>query len=135
MSMFTVAQREVGFVKASLYGPSGTGKTTLLAMLLLYLSKTYHNSATVAWIASEKGVDFVIDFFKLEGVPLLVSRSRSFVDLKNAHAEALKEGCCGLGIDSTTHFCQRRRQTGPFSPVWAGATEPPERELPSARTR
>ena len=73
MSMFTVAQREVGFVKASLYGPPGTGKTTLLAMLLLYLSKTYHNSATVAWIASEKGVDFVIDFFKLEGVPLLVS--------------------------------------------------------------
>ena len=42
-------------------------------MLLLYLSKTYHNSAPVAWIASEKGVDFVIDFFKLEGVSLLVS--------------------------------------------------------------
>jgi Cdc6-like AAA superfamily ATPase len=52
MSMFTVAQKEVGFVKASLYGPPGTGKTTLLAMLLLYLSKTYHNSAPVAWIAS-----------------------------------------------------------------------------------
>ena len=112
MSMFTGAQREVGFVKASLYGPPGTGKTTLLAMLLLYLSKTYHNSATVAWIASEKGVDFVIDFFKLKGVPLLVSRSRSFVDLKNAHAEALKEGCCGLGIDSTTHFWAELLSTG-----------------------
>jgi hypothetical protein len=35
-----------------------------------------------------------------------VSRSRSFVDLKNPHEEALKAGCCGLGIDSTTHFWQ-----------------------------
>jgi len=104
MSMFTVAQKEVGFVKASLYGPPGTGKTVLEAMLLIYLSKTYHNSAPVAWLSSEKGVDFVIDFFKAEGVPLLVSRSRSFVDLKRAHGEAIKEGCCGLGIDSTTHF-------------------------------
>jgi hypothetical protein len=112
MSMFTVAQKEVGFVKASLYGPPGTGKTTLLAMLLLYLSKTYHQSAPVAWLASEKGVDFVIDFFKAEGVPLLVSRSRSFVDLKNAHAEALKQGCCGLGIDSTTHFWAELLSTG-----------------------
>jgi hypothetical protein len=104
MSMFTAAQKEVAFVKGSMYGPPGSGKTTLLAMLLLYLSKTYHNSAPVAWLASEKGVDFVMDFFKAEGVPLLVSRSRSFLDLKNAHDAALKEGCCGLGIDSTTHF-------------------------------
>jgi hypothetical protein len=33
-----------------------------------------------------------------------MSRSRSFVDLKNAHEDALKAGCCELGIDSTTHF-------------------------------
>jgi hypothetical protein len=112
MSMFTAAQKEVAFVKGSMYGPPGSGKTTLLAMLLLYLSKTYHGSAPVAWLASEKGVDFVIDFFKAEGVPLLVSRSRSFVDLKNAHEQALSEGCCGLGIDSTTHFWQELLTSG-----------------------
>src|SRR5260370_30602455 len=110
--MVNVAQKEVGFVKASVYGRRGTGKPVLEAMLVIYLSKTYHNSAPVAWLSSEKGVDFVIDFFKLEGVPLLVSRSRSFVDLKSAHADALKEGCCGLGIDSTTHFWQELLSTG-----------------------
>jgi hypothetical protein len=102
--MFTPAQKEVAFVKGSVYGGPGSGKTTLVAMLLLYLSITFHKKAPVAWLASEKGVDFVIDFFKAENVPLLVSRSRSFVDLKNAHEEALKAGCCGLGIDSTSHF-------------------------------
>ena len=91
-------------MKGSIYGAPGSGKTTLLAMLLIYLSKTYHNNAPVAWLASEKGVDFVIDIFAAERVPLLVDRSRSYVDLKNSHERALKEGCCGLGIDSTTHF-------------------------------
>jgi hypothetical protein len=102
--MFTPAQKEVAFVKGSMYGPPGSGKTTLLAMLLLYLSTVFHKKAPVAWLASEKGVDFVMDIFKAEGVPLLISRSRSFVDLKNAHSEAIKAGCCGLGIDSTTHY-------------------------------
>lgn len=109
---FQPAQKEVGYVKGSMYGPPGSGKTTLLAMLLIYLSKTYHQSAPVAWLASEKGVDFVIDIFKAEGVPLLVNRSRSFLDLKAAHSEAVAKGCCALGIDSTTHFWQELLSTG-----------------------
>lgn len=103
---FKPAMKEVGFVKGSLYGPPGTGKTTEMAMLLIYLSKTYHNCAPVAWLASEKGVDFVIDMFKTEGVPLLLSRSRSFVDLRTATREALKERACAVGVDSITHFWQ-----------------------------
>ena len=89
---FKPATKEVGFVKGSMFGPKGTGKTTLLAMLLIYLSKKYHNSAPVAWLASEKGVDFVLDIFKSEGVPLLLNRSRSFMDLRAASKDALKEG-------------------------------------------
>ena len=65
-SQFVTASKEIGYVKGSLYGPPGTGKTTVMAMLLIYLSKTYHSSAPVAWLASEKGVDFVLDFFKAE---------------------------------------------------------------------
>jgi hypothetical protein len=109
---FTLATKEIGFVKGSLYGPPGTGKTTVMAMLLLYLSKTYHNCAPVAWLASEKGVDFVIDFFKAEGVPLLVSRSRSFVDLRSATREAREAGCCAVGVDSITHFWQELFTSG-----------------------
>jgi hypothetical protein len=89
-----------------MFGPKGTGKTTLMAMLLIHLSKTYHNSAPVAWLASEKGVDFVLDIFKTEGVPLLLNRSRSFLDLRSASREALKEGACAVGVDSVSHFWQ-----------------------------
>lgn len=103
---FKPATKEIGFAKGSMFGPKGTGKTTLLAMLLIYLSKTFHNSAPVAWLASEKGVDFVLDIFKAEGVPLLLNRSRSFLDLRSASKDALKEGCCAVGVDSVSHFWQ-----------------------------
>src|ERR1035437_4086933 len=101
---FQLATKEIGYVKGSLYGLPGTGKTTVMAMLLLYLSKTYHNSAPVAWLASEKGVDFVIDFFKAEGVPFLVSRHRFVCDLRSATRDAQEAGCCAIGVDSITHF-------------------------------
>jgi hypothetical protein len=103
---FKPATKEIGFVKASMFGPKGTGKTTLMAMLLIHLSKTYHNSAPVAWLASEKGVDFVTDIFAAERVPLLLNRSRSFLDLRSASRDALKEGCCAVGVDSVSHFWQ-----------------------------
>ena len=102
----TLATKGIGYAKTSLFGPKGTGKTTLLAMLLIYLSKTYHNSAPVAWLASEKGVDFVIDIFKAEGVPLYLNRSRSFLDLKNFSKDALGSKCCAAGVDSVSHFWQ-----------------------------
>jgi hypothetical protein len=103
---FKPAVKEVGYVKGSAFGPKGTGKTTLMAMLLIHLSKKYHNNAPVAWLASEKGVDFVTDIFKAEGVPLLLNRSRSFLDLRSASRDALKEGCCAVGVDSVSHFWQ-----------------------------
>ncbi len=112
LGQFAAATKEIGYVKGSLYGPSGTGKTTVMAMLLIYLSKTFHNSAPVAWLASEKGVDFVLDFFKQEGVPLLISRSRSFVDLRAATRDAKENGCCALGVDSITHFWQELFTSG-----------------------
>ena len=103
---FRLAVKEIGFVKGSMFGPKGTGKTTLMAMLLIHLSKTYHKSAPVAWLASEKGVDFVIDIFKAEGVPLLLNRNRSFLALRSAAKEAIDQGCCAVGVDSVSHFWQ-----------------------------
>jgi hypothetical protein len=103
---FKPAVKEVGFVKGSMFGPKGTGKTTLMAMILIHFSKTYHNSAPVAWLASEKGVDFVLDIFKAEGVPLLLNRSRTFLDLRSASRDALNAGACAVGVDSVSHFWQ-----------------------------
>lgn len=110
--MFKPATKQVAFVKASVYGPQGSGKTTLLAMLAIYLSKTYHNCAPVAWLASEKGIDFVLPFFESEGVPLLESRSRSFLDLRHAAANAKKAEACAVVVDSITHYWKELYTTG-----------------------
>lgn len=113
---FAPASKEVGFVKGSIFGPPGTGKTTLEALVSIYLSKTYHNSAPVAWLGSEKGVDFVLDIFKAEGVPLLLNRSRSFLDLRSASRDAIKEGACCICVDSITHFWQELFTAGMAKP-------------------
>jgi hypothetical protein len=108
---FQKAVKQVAFAKVGAFGPMGSGKTTLASMVALYLSKTFHGGAPVAFIDTEKGSDFMIDFFKAEGVELLVNKTRAFVDLRNAHAEALKLGCCALITDSATHFWQELLRT------------------------
>lgn len=108
---FVKATKQVAFAKVGAFGPMGSGKTTLASMVALYLSKTYHGGAPVAFIDTEKGSDFMIDFFKTEGVELLVNKTRAFIDLRNAHAEALKLGCCALITDSATHFWQELLRT------------------------
>lgn len=101
---FVKATKQVAYSKIGAFGPTGSGKTTLLGMLLLYLSKELHGSKPVAFLDTEKGSDFILPFFELEGVDLLVNKTRAFSDLRNAHAEALKAGACALGADSLTHF-------------------------------
>jgi hypothetical protein len=73
-------------------------------MLALFLSKTYHGGKPVAFLDSEKGSDFIKPFFDLEGVELLVDKSRAFIDLRDAHANAMQAGACVLITDSLTHF-------------------------------
>ena len=73
-------------------------------MIALYLSKTYHNNKPVAFLDTEKGSDFLLPYYEMEGVPMLQDKTRAFVDLRNAHAEALKAGACVLITDSLTHF-------------------------------
>jgi hypothetical protein len=73
-------------------------------MLAIYLSKTYHNSAPVAFQDTEKGADFVQPYFDMEGIPLLTEKTRAFVDLRNAARNAKEAGACVLIDDSLTHF-------------------------------
>lgn len=101
---FVKASKQVAYAKVGAFGPMGSGKTTLMAMLGLYLSKTYHNSAPVAFTDTEKGSDFVQPYFAEEGVPLLVDKTRAYADLRQSHAEAMKAGACCLVTDSLTHF-------------------------------
>jgi hypothetical protein len=103
---FQKATKQVAYAKIGGFGPMGSGKTTLMAMLAIYLSKTYHGGAPVAFLDTEKGSDFVKPYFDTEGVEFLVDKTRAFIDLRDAHAQALKLGACVLVADSLTHYWQ-----------------------------
>lgn len=109
--VFQKATKQVAWAKVGGFGPMGSGKTTLMAMLALYLSKTYHNNAPVAFLDTEKGSDFVLPYFEMEGVELVVSKTRAFVDLRNASKAAISAGACALIGDSSTHFWQELLRT------------------------
>jgi len=108
---FKKATKQVAYARIGGFGPMGSGKTTLMALLALYLSKTYHGGAPVAFLDTEKGSDFVEPYFAAEGVELLVDKTRAFVDLRDAHAQALRSGACVLVADSLTHFWQELLRT------------------------
>lgn len=108
--MFKPAVNQTAFAKIGSQGKPGSGKTTLLALLALYLSKTYHNGAPVAFIDSEKGSDFVIPMFKAENVPLLVQKTKALIDLRAAAKDAMKEGACCVIADSVTKFWMEAMQ-------------------------
>lgn len=101
---FKPAVKQVAAAKIGGFGDTGSGKTTLMAMIAIYLSKTYHNSAPVAFQDTEKGADFVQPYFDLEGVPLLTEKTRAFTDLRDAGRRAIDAGACALIDDSLTHF-------------------------------
>jgi hypothetical protein len=92
-------------VKGGVFGLQGSGKTTLAALLALYLSKTYHDGAAVAMQDSEGGHSFLKPIFDAEGVKLLVDDSRAFKDLiDNARGIESDKSICALIPDSITHY-------------------------------
>lgn len=94
---------EQAAAKVGIFGPQGSGKTTTAALIAIGLSKTYHNSAPVAFQDTENGSDYLVPIFEAEGVPLLVIKSRAFKDMGAVLQEARERGCCVDLIDSYTH--------------------------------
>lgn len=103
MALLQKAAVEQAAAKFGAFGPQGSGKSTTLALLLIGLSKTFHQNAPIAFFATEPGVDFLVPIFEAEEVPLLVVKSRAFADMRNALTEAEQAGCCGYMVDSYTH--------------------------------
>ncbi len=119
---------QVTHAKANIFGETGSGKTATSALMAIYLSKTYHNSAPVLMWSSEPGVDYIINFFETEGVELLVEREKSFNALLNAAIAAEKKhGACVFLADSVTHawrdlvdsFCKKRKISKPEFQHWS----------------
>lgn len=84
--------------KIGIFGKPGSGKTLTSIFLLIGLAKREGNKP-IAMLDTEGGSDFVADICRAEGVPLLVAKGRSFVEMRDAHREAQAE-CSGFLVDS-----------------------------------
>lgn len=93
---------EQAFAKVGIFGPQGCGKTTTAILLAIGLSKTYHGNAPIAFFDTDTGSDFVKPICDIEGVPLLVVKSRAFSDMKAALREAERRNCIAFVVDSYT---------------------------------
>jgi len=108
-SLFSKPERSVACLKACVIGDTGSGKTHLAALVaigmhkLLVAKKVIKATVPVLFADTESGVDWHIDRFADEGVPLLAARTRAFSDLMPMIEEAEKLNTI-LVIDSLTHF-------------------------------
>lgn len=106
-SLFKPATMQTAYLKMSLYGGAGSGKTYTSSQVAIGLSrhieKASKRRAPVMFLDTETGSDWVLPIFAASGVELLAAKTRAFVDLKAAVPEAEKAGAILL-IDSATHF-------------------------------
>lgn len=105
MGLFEKATNEQGFLKASLMGFPGSGKTFTASLLAIGLHKSLKETRPVYALDTEKGFDYIAKKFEQESVPLKLARTRAFSDLLLAIDEAEKEASI-LIVDSVTHFWQ-----------------------------
>lgn len=105
MGLFKKAENQQGYLKMSLMGFPGSGKTFTGAEVAIGLVKMLKDKRPVFALDTEKGLDYVIGKFDKAGVELQLARTRAFVDLLAAVDEAEKNGAL-LFIDSITHFWQ-----------------------------
>lgn len=103
MGLLKPATVEQSAAKVGLFGSQGSGKTTTSALIAIGLSKTYHNSAPVAFMDTENGSDYLVPIFEAEGVPLLVFKSRAFKDMCAGIREGEDAKACAYLVDSYTH--------------------------------
>jgi hypothetical protein len=101
-ALFQRAKVTLSRLKVGLFGEQGSGKTTTALLLAIGLSKTYHNGAPIFMHDTEAGSDFLIAIAEMEGVDLLVRKSRSFADMTAGLAQAQREGACVYLEDSIT---------------------------------
>ncbi len=103
MSLLQPATQSQVALKLAAQGEQGSGKSLTLTMLAIGLSRTYHNQAPIAFFDTEKQSDFVKAACDVEGVPLMVMKSKSFIDMRDAFLEAESSGCCAFIVDSYMH--------------------------------
>jgi len=103
MGLLQEAIIEQAAAKIGIFGPQGSGKSLTAFLILVGLSKVFHNNAPIAMMDTENGSDYLVEIAKAEGVPFKRFKSRAFKDMRTGLTEAEEAGCCGYLVDSYTH--------------------------------
>jgi hypothetical protein len=104
---FKKAEPKKAFVKMSMYGVAGTGKTFTSLLLMEGLAKLYRKR--FAFIDSERGTDFYTQHVATRPVhpepfDFDADYTRSIVELNQACRSLDPNVHCGLVVDSVSHF-------------------------------
>lgn len=84
---------------ALLFGSGGAGKSVTAMLLAVGLSKERHGGAPITLVDREGIAEFLKPICAVEGVPLFVEPSTSFIDMRDALPRAVERGCCVFLVD------------------------------------
>jgi hypothetical protein len=105
MSLLKPASNQTAYLKAGILGFQGSGKTFTASRIAVGLAKIGNNKQPkVAFFDTEKGSDFLVQYFKEQNVQLDVAKSRSFVDLLDFMKEVESNKYDVAIIDSISHI-------------------------------
>jgi hypothetical protein len=104
MGLLRPAENETGFLKIGIMGFQGSGKTFTASRIAAGVVKYAKiEKPKIAMLDTEKSSDFLVDFFKQQGIQFSIVKSRAFKDLCAAMREAEDSGYNAFIIDSVTH--------------------------------
>lgn len=105
MSLLKPAMNQTAYLKAGIYGFGGSGKTYTGSRMAVGLAKLSNKeNPRVAFFDTEKGSDFLVQYFKEQNVGFDVVKSRSFADLLTFMQEAEQGKYDVAIIDSISHI-------------------------------
>jgi len=106
---------QTGFLKITMYGNQGSGKTYTAAMIATgiwqQMTKDGLSPGPVAMLDSETGSSKIRRVFDTKQIPFLAIGTRSFPHLLQGFRDALDKRVCCLIVDSVTHFSDDLRIT------------------------
>lgn len=112
MSILKPIEAGSGFMKVSIFGDAGSGKTTTSVLLAIYARKHFQLSGPIVFIDTENGSPWAAPTVEREtGQKMIGVKTRSFDDLKSAVTESIQMGAACVIVDSATHFWQELNAT------------------------
>jgi hypothetical protein len=124
MSLLKVIEDAPGYVKATLQGPQGSGKTRTAVELACKTREYFGSHKPIAFFDTETGSDYVAHLItERTGVKPLRVKTRAFTDLRQVVQECVNGAADILIVDSITHVW-REHQAAYMAKINEGRRNP-----------